>query len=358
MLEDPLASAVPKILRGMLALESASRHLAPQDLDEIAATLGERATDLGDVLERLREESWPEHLGPIRDCLRAAGDAAREGLNGLIEAPEDPQPMLAAYRALRCYSRACDALYPLGLFLPEVSAFFLEPAMRQDPVLAARLAAIDPQRQRVGTMHIGGPPAARGAYSLYVPEYAAATEPLPLIVALHGGRGNGAAFLWFWLREARSRGLILIAPTALGATWSLTEPEIDGPNITRIISEVSAEWPVDRARCLLTGMSDGGTFSYVLGSRADSGFTHLAPLAAAFHPMLLAGADPARLKGLPVRITHGLRDWMFAPALARMAAQSLKQAGAAVTLRLIDDLSHTYPREENAMILDWFLAPA
>ena len=30
-------------------------------------------------------------------------------------------------------------------------------------------------------------------------------------------------------------------------------------------------------------------------------------------------------------------------------------AGAAVTYREIEDLSHTYPREENARILDWLM---
>ena len=40
-------------------------------------------------------------------------------------------------------------------------------------------------------------------------------------------------------------------------------------------------------RMLLTGMSDGGTFTYVSGLEASSPFTHLAPVAAAFHPMLV-----------------------------------------------------------------------
>ena len=33
----------------------------------------------------------------------------------------------------------------------------------------------------------------------------------------------------------------------------------------------------------------------------------------------------------------------------------LSDAGAAVVYREIADLSHTYPRDENARILDWFL---
>ena len=42
--------------------------------------------------------------------------------------------------------------------------------------------------------------------------------------------------------------------------------------------------------------------------------------------------------------------------MAQGAARSLEQAGAAVVHRGIADLAHTYPRDENAAILDWFLA--
>ena len=71
------------------------------------------------------------------------------------------------------------------------------------------------------------------------------------------------------------------------------------------------------ARKLLTGMSDGGTFTYVLGLRGDCRFTHLAPIAAAFHPMLMTFADADRVRGLPIHIVHGAQDWMFPPELAR-----------------------------------------
>ena len=175
---------------------------------------------------------------------------------------------------------------------------------------------------------------------------------------MHGGSGNGGAFLWSWVREARTRGVIVLAPTASGSTWSLTEPEVDGGHIDRMVAEVSQQWNVDTGRMLMTGMSDGGTFTYVLGLRGDCRFTHLAPVAASFHPMLMTFADASRVQGLPVQIVHGTQDWMFPPEMAQGAAQSLEQAGAAVIYREIPDLAHTYPRDENAGILDWFLLGA
>jgi phospholipase/carboxylesterase len=41
--------------------------------------------------------------------------------------------------------------------------------------------------------------------------------------------------------------------------------------------------------------------------------------------------------------------------MARTARDALAAAGAAVHYREIEDLSHTYPRDENPHILDWFL---
>jgi phospholipase/carboxylesterase len=243
-------------------------------------------------------------------------------------------------------------------FLKPVSQFFLEASARTDSALIERLAAVDPARGNIGVMHVGGPPGTRGAFSLYVPEYYDAAQAYPLVVVMHGGSGNGGAFLWSWLREARTRGLVVIAPTAIGSTWSLMEPEVDGPSIDRMVEHVAQQWNVDATRKLLTGMSDGGTFTYVLGLRGDCRFTHLAPIAAAFHPMLMTFADSGRVRGLPIHIVHGAQDWMFPPALAQSAERTLGQAGAAVIYREIADLSHTYPRDENAHILDWFLGRA
>ena len=64
-------------------------------------------------------------------------------------------------------------------------------------------------------------------------------------------------------------------------------------------------------------------------------------------------ADADRLQGLPVYLVHGRLDWMFAVDVARQAKAALSAAGANVTYTEIDDLSHTYPREINAPMLEW-----
>ena len=239
---------------------------------------------------------------------------------------------------------------------PAVSRAFLEPGARDDVGLLARLAAAGPGPEGAGVMHGRGEPGARGGYSLYVPEYLDPAEPVPAVVALHGGSGNGAAFLWTWLADARTRGMVLVAPTALGGTWSLMEPETDAANIAAILDEVGARHALDRARLLLTGMSDGGTFALAAALRAALPFTHLAPVATGFHPMLVSMGETARLAGLPVYLVHGALDWMFPAARAREVAEALIACGARVVFHEIADLSHAYPRVENPQIATWFLS--
>jgi phospholipase/carboxylesterase len=353
---EAIAKLVPATLRALHALEFAARHVSPDTLPRLIEAIANRHDDAEAALVASRAIDWPERLAPVRDSLERAAAAAAEGITRLLVAPEAPQPIVAAYRALRTYAQAAEAIYPMAAHLKSVSQFFLEPAARDDTALADRLASLDPTREGVGVMHGGGPAGTRGGFSLYVPETYNGSQPMPLVVALHGGSGNGGAFLWSWVREARTRNFIVIAPTAIGSTWSLMEPEVDGPNIDRIVEEVAGQWNVDPSRQLLTGMSDGGTFSYVLGLGGKGRFTHLAPVAAAFHPMMMTFAGADRVRGLPIHIVHGALDWMFPPGMAREAERVLAEAGAAVIYREIADLSHTYARDENAAILDWFLA--
>jgi phospholipase/carboxylesterase len=287
----------------------------------------------------------------LRAPLVTASDAALTAFAGLRAVENGDGDLIAVFRALRHTPRAQEALYSLAARLPPVSAFFVDPASREDAGLLARLA--EPANESTGIIHDHNEPGSRGGFSLYVPEYYTPDRAWPLVMALHGGSGNGRGFLWSWLRDARSRGAILVAPTATGSTWALMGDDTDTPNLMRILDSVRARWNVDPGRMLLTGMSDGGTFCYVTGFDGASPFTHLAPVSATFHPLMAEMADADRLRGLPVHIVHGRLDWMFPVQVARQTSQALSAAGAKVTYRELDDLSHTYPREMNAEILKW-----
>ncbi len=344
-----IMAVLPPLLRALDAAAFLARYFHPPDLASLLDAVGEPEAPLQQALPALDAAAWPEALAPVRTHL---GSAAAEvlacfaGLRGAFTAPEGLRAALRAFRHEAC---ALEALYPLASLLSPVSRFFLEPPLREDTDLLLALAAPS------GVSHHDNAADQRGGYSLYVPENLG-PAPAPLVMALHGGAGHGRAFLWSWLRAARSRGAILIAPTATGRTWALQGEDADTPNLLRILAAVRADHAVDPTRLLLAGMSDGGTFSLLTGLQADSPFTHLAPFAASFHPLLVQMADPGRLRGLPVQLVHGELDWMFPVEVAQQSHQALAAAGARVTYREVEDLSHAFPRELAAPILDWLSA--
>lgn len=342
-------ATVPPLVDAMDALLFLARHLHPPEAVAVFESLDNPDAPLRAARPRIDE--LPDALDGVRSRLSVAADVTLTCYDRFRAAAAAGElvPML---RAMRDVAVAQEALYPLAGAFPFVSTFFLPEAQRDDTALMDKVAA-RPVPGETGLFQMGADAARRGGFALYVPEYYTPDRDWPLVVALHGGSGDGRRFLWSWLRDARAHGAILVTPTALDKTWALLGDDADSPNLAQIVERVASRWRVDPAQRLLTGLSDGGTFAYVSGLQAASPFTHLAPVAASFHPLLAQAADPVRIAGLPVFLTHGSLDWMFPVELARTAQDALTSAGARVTYREIEDLSHTYPREVNADILAW-----
>jgi len=349
---DDIVAVLPPLLQSLEALSFVTRHLNPPDFGRVMQAIGAPEQALLPAPSQLGQ--WPENFADVRASLETASEAALAAFAGLRSVQNGEGDLVAVFRALRYVPRAMEALFPLAGKFPPVSDFFVDPALRDDDGLKARLS--QPASEDTGVMHDRNEPGSRGGFSLYVPEYYTPDRAWPLVMAMHGGSGNGRNFLWSWLRDARSYGAILIAPTATGSTWALMGEDADTPNLMRMLEAVRGRWNIDPERMLLTGMSDGGTFCYVSGLEAASPFTHLAPVASTFHPLMAEMADAERLRGLPIFLVHGKLDWMFPVQVARHTRDALSAAGASVIYCELDDLSHTYPREINAQILRWLNA--
>jgi phospholipase/carboxylesterase len=346
---DDIVAVLPPLLQSLEALSFIARHLNPPDFGRIMEAAGTPDEALRSRRSQLGE--WPPEFTEVRTSIEAACDAALAAFAGLREVQNGNGDLIAVFRALRHAPRAQEALYPLARKFPPVSDFFVDPALRDDDDFKTRLER--PAAADSGVLHHDNEPGSRGGFSLYVPEYYTPDRCWPLVVALHGGSGNGRNFLWSWLRDARSFGAILIAPTATGPTWALMGEDTDTPNLMRMLETVRGRYNIDAKRMLMTGLSDGGTFCWVSGLDRASPFTHLAPIAATFHPLMAEIADAERLRGLPIFLLHGRLDWMFPVQVARQTSNLLAAAGADISYHEIDDLSHCYPREMNAEILKW-----
>ena len=356
---DDIVAVLPPLLQSLEALGFIARHLNPPDFDHVMEAAGQPDEALKAVRPRLAD--WPEQFADLQTSLETASDAALAAFAGLRAVQLGNGDLIAVFRALRHAPRAQEALYPLAAKLPPVSSFFVEPDLREDADLLARLAVpakrkhrdhSRPQRtwqpRRVLTLRSG------------------ILHSRPRLAA-----GDGAA----WRQRQWPRLPVELAArraqpwrdpgrphrdreTLNKSTWALMGEDADTPNLARILDSVRSRWNIDPARLLLTGMSDGGTFCYVTGLESASPFTHLAPVAATFHPLMAEMADAQRLRGLPIHLVHGRLDWMFPVQVARQTRDALTAAGADVTYRELDDLSHCYPREMNAPILKWLAGDA
>jgi len=344
----------PALLGCLASLEAAQRQLHPPAIPKLRELLSPGAQRLREAIDTFRAVAPPDALASVGEQLCRAADQAHDAAQLFCESSAPGQEVARVLRSMHLHCRAQAALYPLRRVLPPVSRYFLEPEF------APPSDAIDPPSadpERVGIFDAHSEPGARGGFCLYVPEWYDEDHAWPLVVALHGGSGHGADFLWTWLREARGRGCLLLAPTSIGPTWSLQAPEIDARALRSMVAWVSERWRVDPERVLLTGLSDGATYSLLCGLRDDMPFTALAPVSGVLHPSNLANGNLRRARGRRIYLVHGALDWMFPVSIARAARDELERAGSDLLYREVEDLSHTYPREENARILRW-LDPA
>jgi len=343
--QPPLGSHEPS------QLESVQRRLHPPDLPKLRQEVAVVRDDLEAAVPALRATDAPSELVRVREALVTASMLTLEACTSFSAETTPADWIRSILGSMRSFTRALEALYVLRR-IPPVGRYFAEPAAH------ARLEELDPEPvvASVG-LHASGSAAdagERGGFCLYVPERYRPDRPWPLVVALHGGAGSGRQYLWVWLREARTRGFLLLAPTAAGPTWSMLGPDVDATALESMLNYVSARWAVDRERILLSGLSDGGTYALSLALRERSPFSAVAAIACTLHPRLMTEAGLRSAAGRRIYLVHGALDWMFPVEQARFAHAELAAAGADIVYREIPDLSHTYPREENDRILSWF----
>jgi len=350
--EKALVALTGATLAGMTEFESVIRRLDPSALGELRATLRPRMIDLEGAIAGLAGVDPPEALSEFHVRLRDGAARVFDAASVFCKDTVGQDAIFQVLASMRRFTRAIEALYPLHGFAP-LGRFFVEPYFH------GRLDELDstpPDGVSVGLHRTGddGEENARGGFCLYVPESYDGDAALPLVVALHGGSGDGRGFLWTWVREARGRRFLVLAPTSRGPTWSLGGHDVDAAAIASMVRFVSERWHVDQGKILLTGLSDGATYSLLLGLAEDSPFHAIAPVSGVLHPLNFVNGNMARARERRIYLVHGARDWMFPVHTARAASERLGEAGAAIAYREIEDLSHTYPREENARILEWF----
>lgn len=354
---EGITQLVPALLTCMAAFEQVQRNMHPARLGELAEFIKPYEAALQDACAGFKQLSFPEHLNSFGDRLQQAATYSLRACNGISTSngrgATNNSGAFAAMKAMRAQCHAQEWLYPVAAVFKPVSQYFLEESARNNEGLIEALNQPEDMSD-LGLLTTNGDRAARGGFSLYVPENIDAEAPTPLVVALHGGTGHGADFIWSWLREARTRGFLLLSPTAQQDTWSLMGEDLDLPHLLQALALIGAKFNIDSQHILLTGMSDGGSYTLLAGLKEASPFTHLAPFSSVLHPDLAMSGRLAFAKDRDIYLVHGTQDWIFPIETAFMAQSALEAAGARLIFRPIEGLSHTYCRTENDALLRWF----
>ncbi len=338
-------------------MERVAEQLAPERSAALAAEIeGRFGAPLAEATAALAAAPAPAVLAPFDAIYGAAFQHAVScaTLFGGFPAAPPPERIPRILTSLHHHAQAQERFYVIRDLLSAFRDYWSHPEAA--PASAATAASdtsgatsSTPARSPLVRVSAGGH---HGGFSLYVPETYDETRAWPVIVALHGGSGNGRDFLWSWLRDARRRGYVLVAPSAVGSTWSAVEEH----GLLEILAWIGARYAIDRERVLLTGLSDGATFTLVYGLAHPETFRALAPCCGVFHPVNFQNGNLERAAARLVYLVHGAQDFLFPVAYAQMTRDLLVEAGADLTYRELPELSHTYPRSESPAILDWFEA--
>lgn len=275
--DDRLNDVQDSLVQFMRSMEEVQQSILFQDIGqaqrELKAATGSSLNAAAKILDQLKPE--PHHAalfsnvrGALSDLTNAYELFIREG-----GWPEFSHAFLLS-RGHHC--KALGVLYAHRTSLKKIDQFFrLSDVDVRDP----RFDSSTPTQNDVATGLIHHKASdVHHDYSLYVPEYYTSDHPWPVVVALHGGYGRGDEYIWSWLRAARSRGYVVLSPKSIGPTWSMMQPTLDGDSIMAMLDVVAEKYALDRARVLLTGLSDGGSFSYLLGLQHHEQFAALAPI--------------------------------------------------------------------------------
>jgi phospholipase/carboxylesterase len=203
---------------------------------------------------------------------------------------------------------------------------------------------------------------------------AAATDPLPMLVLIHG-LGDRPARGWLPLQLPKAVRVIMPQaplPHGDGFAWSRARAsEMDGPSgaqlaqdLARGADQIAAALSVLRAKRptigvpMIGGFSQGGMLSYALAVRHPSASALVIPISGLLPRSLWPAAMPSPhsmpSSAMPrIRALHGTADTVVPIDPARAVVQHLAQQGFDATLTEQLGTAHHISSEMRAHIDTW-----
>jgi len=159
-------------------------------------------------------------------------------------------------------------------------------------------------------------------YHLYVPAAYDRSRPAPLLLALHGGGGDGAAMISLtcggFNSLADGDGFLVAYPDGVERHWNDGRKEVryrthrekidDVGFLDALIDRLATDLNVDRTRVYVTGPSNGAMMTQRLALERSGKIAAIAPVIGSL-PQALAESKPSR--PIPVLIINGTDDTMM-----------------------------------------------
>ncbi len=185
---------------------------------------------------------------------------------------------------------------------------------------------------------------------LSIPPSYTASVPTPLMLMLHGARGDGDRTLEQQRDVANPHGVILLSPSTRSGTWDAIRGDFahDFAKLDVLLAKVFDSCNVDVTRMACAGFSDGASYALGLGLMNGDFFTHVI----AHSPGFIVSEE--RVGKPAVYISHGRQDEVlpFDRCGARISAQ-LYSEGYAPRFDVFDG-GHTASPELRSAALAWF----
>ncbi len=190
-------------------------------------------------------------------------------------------------------------------------------------------------------------------FALYVPVSYTPTQSYPLIVCLHGAGFRGDSYLERWAPRLNDRYILACPTIAMGAWWTGFGERL----VLAVLQTIQSDYHIDASRVFLTGMSNGGIGTWIIGMHHAARFAGIAPMASGIDDVLFPFIK--NLEDTPVYVIHGKEDRIMPVRLSRDLVQEMKRLGIAHRYREHSWThphagGHFFPRQELPALVEWF----
>lgn len=190
-------------------------------------------------------------------------------------------------------------------------------------------------------------------YALYVPPSYSPDKPMAFILCLHGAGFTGEAYLDRWIPRLGEQYILACPSVTMGSWWTRYGEDL----ALTVLQEVQKDYHIDPDRVFLTGMSNGGIGTWIIGMHHADRFAGIAPMASGIDDVLFPFVE--NLVHTPVYVIHGAEDQIMPVQLSRDLVKEMERRGIPYqyqehTWTHPHAGGHFFPRQALPELMTWF----